>query len=45
MQINFQTRQAARTMKTKLTASGKACKIVENAKGSLWGVSIVVKAK
>jgi hypothetical protein len=44
MQINFQTRQAARSMKTALVARGKPCKVVENAKGSRWGV-VILKAK
>ena len=41
MQINFQTRQAARSMKTALASRGKHCKVVENAKGSRWGVVIL----
>jgi hypothetical protein len=44
MQINFQTRQAARDLKTTLAAKGKPCKVVENAKGSRWGV-VILKAK
>ncbi len=41
MQINFKTRQAARSLKTALVARGKSCKVVENAKGSRWGVVIL----
>lgn len=41
MQINFQTRQAARDMKTALVVRGTPCKVVENTKGSRWGVVIL----
>lgn len=44
MKINFQTRQAARDMKAALVAKGKSCRVVENAKGSRWGV-VIMKAK
>lgn len=41
MQINFQRRQAARDMKAALVAKGTPCRVIENTKGSRWGVVIL----